>query len=332
LGRLDLDNILTITVLVLLAAILALAIFFVLQVLADRRAEEDANPAMRVVRSIEDQVRQNPNDAVLRVRLGEALGAAGRFDQAVEQLNAALEIEPEHIGAYLDLGIIALETEDYPAAERYFLRVLELTEGTQYGNVDTRREVAAYNLGRLAILDERYEDAVAQLKESLRIRKDASDTYYHMALAFKGLEEYEAAVEQLELALAFDPNYAAAFYQLGTIHLLEGDEINASYALYEAVRLEPEAEVAIEALASMGEASEWHDRAQTALDEGRLDDALHDVLVARNLDPENVDTIVLHGDIVLAQGDTESALDIYGQALAAAPDDAAIQEKIDALQ
>ncbi len=55
-------------------------------------------------------------------------------------------------------------------------------------------------------------------------------------------------------------------------------------------------------------------------------------LVARNLDPENVDTIVLHGDIVLAQGDTKSALDIYGQALAASPDDAAIQEKIDALE
>ena len=114
--------------------------------------------------------------------------------------------------------------------------------------------MAAYNLGRLAILDERYEDAVAQLKESLRIRRDASDTYYHLALAFKGLDETDAAIEQLELALAFDPNYAAAFYQLGTIYLLEGDDINASYALYQAVRLEPEAEVAIEALASLGEA------------------------------------------------------------------------------
>ncbi|MDP2401996.1 MAG: tetratricopeptide repeat protein, partial [Actinomycetota bacterium] len=87
---------------VALIGILVIGGLFGYQIYVDRQRAEAANPAMRVVTSIREQVRQSPNDAILRVRLGEALGAAGRFDEAIEQFNAALQIDPEHIGAYLD--------------------------------------------------------------------------------------------------------------------------------------------------------------------------------------------------------------------------------------
>ena len=66
-------------------------------------------------------------------------------------------------------------------------------------------------------------------KGALRIRRDASDTYYHLARAYQGLEEYDAAIEQLEIAIAFDPNYAQAHFLMGRSTRIMEDEVNASY-------------------------------------------------------------------------------------------------------
>jgi tetratricopeptide (TPR) repeat protein len=316
---------------VAVVGILVVGGLFAYQIYVDRQRAEAANPAMRVVSSIREQVRQSPNDAILRVRLGEALGAAGRFDDAIEQFNAALQIDPEHIGAYLDLGIVAMLTGNYPDAVSYFERVAELTDSTQFRNVDERRERAFYNLGLIAIEEERYEDAVGYLKEALRIRKSVSDSYYQLARAYQGLENPMGAIDNLEIALAFDPKYAEAHYLMGQLYMELDDPINASVHFYRAAQIKPDAEPPQEALAALGPAEEWADRAREALEAKRLDEATEEILVARNLDPENAAYAELHGDILLASGDSAAARAVYEAALELDPESTEIRSKLDRL-
>ena len=313
----------------LFVAILVLAIVFGLTVYNTRRSVEGANPALRTIDQVRDQVRANPNDAGLRVRLGEALGIAGLYPEAVEQFEAALRIEPEHIGAYLDLGLLAVDTEDWDAAEGFFTKVLELTEGDEFEDVSNRRELAMYYLGRLALNDGRYEDAIGFFKGALRIRQDASDTYYYVAQAYQGLGEEEEAIDNLLIAIEFDPKYAQAHFILGEIYLDQDEKLRAAYHFREAVEASPDADPPLQALLSLGPPEQWTSAAQEALAAEEYETALEHIELARYIEPDSLEAILLHGQILEAQGDTGAALTIYKDAERLDPEN---QEVLDAIE
>ncbi len=310
-GRRSLDLWLNAAIAGLLVGVIALGAWFAYTVYVTEQRKGLTNAPNRLIAALEDQVRANPNDAVLRVRLGEALGAARRFPEAVEQFNAALKIEPEHIGAHLDLGMVSVLTGNDAEAERYFKRVIELTDSSQYSNVDERRENALYNLGRLKLRQQEYEAAAGYLKAALRIRKDASDTYLSLARALQGLGDYDGAIKQAEYAIAFDPAFAEAHYTMGQLYEAKGDKVNASYHYYQAAKLEPDAEPPQEALAGFGPPSDWIARARAALAAKNTDEALEAALVARNLDPANIEAVLVHAAVLERRSDFRNALEVY---------------------
>lgn len=324
----SLDRWLNIGVAVAVVGILALAGWFGWTVYTDRQNAIKADASYRVIQALKTQIRKSPNDPTLRVRLGEALGASGKYSDAVEQLNAALKIDPKHEGAYLDLGVIAVVTEHPSDARKYFEKVLEITGTSEYAAVNQRREQAYYQLGRLSLIEKRYEESVGLFKEALRIRKDASDTYYFLAEAYRGLDDNEAALHNLEIAVAFDPGFAEALYLMGEIYMEQKDEVNASYAFYQAAKRAPEAEQPRQALEQFGPPEEWVKKAQQKLAAGDADGALNDILVARNLDPDSAAAAKLHAGMLIKRGKLKDALQVYEQALKLAPKDAEVRAKV----
>jgi len=322
------DILLNIAVAVLVVAMIAIAGWFGYSVWRDRSADRLTQAPNRVVDALMAQVRKSPNDAVLRVRLGEALGAARRYPEATEQLNAALKLEPEHVGAHLDLGMISLLTRNEQEAENYLTRVVELTDAAQYVDVDERREKALYNLGLLKLSQDEYESAAGYLKGALRIRKDASDSYLALAQALEGMGEVDGAIDSLSNALAFDPGYAEAHYNIGLLYRQKKDDINASYHFGKAAELAPEADLPREALESYGTASTWINRSKQSQSSGASQAALDAILVARNLDPVNLDAIKQHALVLLELGEVSSAFEVYLKASETAKDDPQIKAAI----
>jgi len=323
-----LDTWLNVALVVLLLAVLGGIGYFAYSVYLDKQQQYTSSAAGRIAAALSDQVRKSPNDAVLRVRLGEALGASGRYPEAIDQLNAALKINPKHSGALFDLGTIAMMTKNTSQATVYYLKVIDVTEAAEYSKMDPLREQAFYNLGLLALSDHKYPQAAGYFKASLQIRKDASDTYYQLAQALKGLGDPEGAIQNLEIAIQFDPSFADAHYLLGQLYKAKNDDVNASYEFFKAASLAPTAAEPKAALATFGPASGWITKAQAAQAAGNLDLALNDVLIARNLDPKNAMAAKLHGDILVARGSLKDALDVYREALVLDPKNAAIQAKI----
>lgn len=322
------DTWLNVAVAAMVVALVGLAGWFGYTVWSDYQADRLTHAPNRVVDALIEQVRKSPNDVVLRVRLGEALGAARRYPEAIEQFNAALKIEPEHVGAHLDLGMVALLNRNEAEAERYLKRVIELTDAAQFVGVDERREKALYNLGLLKIEQKEYEDAAGYLKGALRIRKDASDTYLALAQALEGMGEIDGAIDNIKTALAFDPSYAEAHYNLGMLYREKEDDVNASYHFRQAVNGAPQAELPREALESYGLASDWVSRARTAFESGDNSGALNLVLVARNLDIDDLTAIKLHGAILEKTDEPGNALQVYLLALESNEDDADLKAAI----
>lgn len=325
------DLIMRTVIVSLVVAVLALAGYFGWTLYRDRVIAERSSPAGRIIAVLRGQVEEDPNDAARRVRLGEALAAAGREKEAIEQFNAALKIDPEHTGALIDLGQLAMRAKRTAEAEGYFTKVLDLTEGSEFENASDRREVALYQLGVMAVSDRRYEEAIGYFKSALRIRKDASDTYYFLALALDGIGESEEAVKQLEIALAFDPNFGQAHYYLGQLHTRAGDDIKASYHFGRAAKADPEAPEPREALARFGTAAALLTEAREVRS-GDPEKALRSATIAFNVDPDNLDAVRLKAELQEEAGDRKGALESYRAAVVLAPEDAALKAAVERLE
>lgn len=326
------DSVLKAVTLVLVAAILGLGLLFGYTVWQSRAEEKTSTPAQRALGSLGDLVRKNPNSAPARVRYAEALAQAGSYSQAVEQLRIAVKLSPKHTGAWLDLGLIAMQTEDTKSAEGYFKKVVDLTEGADYENMNSRREQALFHLGEIALDAKRYEDAAGYFKASIRIRKDASDSYFLLAEALHGMGSDDSAIEQLNAALTFDPNYAQAHYLYGTILASRGDKINAAVHLSKAVELAPARKEPKEALSALGNVSDLLKSGRAALADKKFAVALDDALLARAIEPKNVDAALLHAETLIAKGDSKGAAKVIDEAKAFAADDSRVASLAKQLQ
>lgn len=317
---------------VLLIAVLAAAAFLAYSVVQGRSIELGATPSARLIDDLHAQIEESPNDPALRVRLGEAYAASGNFGKAVEELNVALELDPEHTGAHLVLGMVAMMEKDYVKADTFFLKIVDITEGSEFENVKSHRELALYYLGESALSTARYEEAVGYFKGAIRINRGSAQSYFGLGAAFKGMGEYDAALENLEIALAFDPKYPEAHYEMGQIYLAQDDRINAAVHFAEAARLVPDNDLPAEALASLGSVDDWESRAREALDAGDLEGALEAALVTRALVQDDPTYIVLHGEVLEAMGNREDALDVYAEVLALDPDNPEANSALERLE
>jgi tetratricopeptide (TPR) repeat protein len=325
------DSILRILVVALLVVVVAFGGYFGYTVYRDRVAEENSIPALRLAKALQAQVKQNPNDAVLRVRLGEALGAAGRTQQAIEQLNAALKIEPKHTGAFMDLGVLAMSAKRYDEAKTYFDKVVEYTSGTDMADANNRREEALFNLGVLAFRQKNYDEAVGNFKAALRIRNDASDTYMYLAQSLEALGQNADAETAVRYALRFDPNFAQGRYLLGKLLLADGNKLSASAEIGRALELSPNSPEPKALAAQIGDPAQLFQQASA---EASSDPAaaLEAATIAFNLDRKDyIPAAKLAAGLSLAKGDKKGALNTYKRALEVAPTDTQLSAAIKAL-
>jgi Tfp pilus assembly protein PilF len=307
----------TVVVLVLFAAYFGYSYY-----LAQKQARL-SNPALQVVDQVQKLVDAKPNDASLRARLGEALAAAGDTNNAKAQLIAAVKIDPKFAGAYQDLAQIALVEKDNANAEVYLKRLLDLTSTGDYQGVNERREFALFNLGELTLSQKRWLDAIGYLNEAIRIRKDASDSYLRLGQAYLGSGDASTAMDNVNIALKFDPKYPEAHYFRGTLYVAKGDKVDAAWDFRAALDGAPDNAQAQSALAALGTFDSWMQQAQGAFTDGDLPVAVNAVSIARSIEPTSYEAAMLHGRILVQQGEYSGAVDAFTIALKIRPSDPA---------
>ncbi len=330
--RQPIDRVLAAIGAILLIAVLGAGTYLAYSIAEGRAIEVGATPRARLIADLHQKIEASPDDAALRVQLGEAYAAAGNHGDAIRELEAALELNPEHTGAYLVLGLVGMMQKDYEAAESNFLKVIDLTEDSEFKNIQLNRELAFFYLGETALDTARYEDAIGYFKAAIRMNKASANSYFGLGLAFRGIEDRVAAMDQFEIALAFDPKFAQAHYEMGQIYLAEDDRINAAVHFAEAAMLAPDNPLPAEALASLGTADEWEGKARDGLASGDNEAALEAALITRALVQDEPAYVVLHAEVLEAMGKRDDALDVYAEALTMAPNDPDIQAAIARLE
>jgi tetratricopeptide (TPR) repeat protein len=122
---------------------------------------------------IEDYLTEYPDDPYILHEKALKTWGAGEFDEA-ERLNRRLiEIAPNWVLAYNQLGYIAMSQGRFVEAEEYF---------TSYRFVAPDQANPHDSLGELYIILGRIEEAEASLRQSIAIKPDFWNAFDHLAL------------------------------------------------------------------------------------------------------------------------------------------------------
>ncbi len=128
---------------------------------------------------------------------------AGDLEGALEDLDKALEKDPEYTVALYNRGTVKLEMKYYDDAVKDFERAIEM--GTRLTEVYNNCGVA-----RLQMKD--YNGAIQDFTESIRLQNDQELAYCNRGMAWEMKGEYETAVENYKGSVFINRQFALPYY------------------------------------------------------------------------------------------------------------------------
>ncbi|MBP9113619.1 MAG: tetratricopeptide repeat protein [Polyangiaceae bacterium] len=157
-----------------------------------------------------------PNEHNAIHLLGMILSARGKTEEAIATLERVVKMAPQYIGAWLNLGIVAMDSSP-ERAEACFRKVLAAAPD------------ATPARGNLAMILERrgqLEEAEKELRELLRFEKDELGALQSLARILRLRKDYPAEVKVLHRILKQTPGDAAISSTLARTYFLWYDSVD----------------------------------------------------------------------------------------------------------
>ncbi|MEO2054156.1 MAG: tetratricopeptide repeat protein [Nitrospira sp.] len=161
--------------------------------------------------------------------LGLSLGIQNRFEEAIEQFEALLRIQPKSIDSRtrlselyqsggrltdarseLETGLFFLEDKDGPLAQ-------SLEE--KLDDVENRIELKGFlDRSSKAILDKRVDVAIATLQDILKINPEHALSYFNLGNIWAQKNRFDLAELHFKKALKISPAFTEAYQRLGQVY------------------------------------------------------------------------------------------------------------------
>ena len=179
--------------------------------------------------------------------LGTALYEKGKWEEAIEQLQKALQIDPDHVHyrnnlvkALVGLGRDRAKRGELDDAIEYFRRALK---------VDNSDAEAHNNLGIALAMRGELKEATQHFRQALKLLPDRGDIHFNLGNVLAKQGNLDEATEHFQEALKIRPDYAEAYNNLGRVMAARGDLGKAIDLFHQALRIRPEFAEAHESLA-----------------------------------------------------------------------------------
>ena len=155
----------------------------------------------------------DPSHAPAHLNLGAALEARGDLDGAVRAYQRLLEIDPQNPFAHYNLANVAVARGALQASEELLRKALA-------GKPDFPE--ACVLLAHVLDSGGRAEAAAAHLARAVELRPGYAGAWHNLGLALRKLERFDEAEDALRRAIALQPDYVASYEALGALLRSEG--------------------------------------------------------------------------------------------------------------
>lgn len=175
-------------------------------------------------------IEHDNTDVAALVDYGSILAQSGKFSEAKERFQTAVEIAPNYVLAQANLGAVQVIEKDYARAIKSLTKALEL---------DSSIVDAHLNLAQAYVRTHQFQLAVDQLFRVLAIDPQLVSAHITLANALFRLERHEAAEHHARRAIELAPDAIEAWLYLGNTLAAAGRIDEAVQALHKIANKPP---------------------------------------------------------------------------------------------
>jgi tetratricopeptide (TPR) repeat protein len=176
-------------------------------------AQSQAGHMDRAEPPIRAAIRLDPNNATAHYFLARLLYTDNRFDEAIVETQKTIDLAPDFVRAYENMGLCYEGKYRLDEAEHWYLQAID-----HEAAVGNKTEWPMLDLAILLIHENRYPDAKPYLEKALAINPQNTQALVQLGtlLEFSGetkaaLDEYRAAIRSEHANL--QPGLASAYYK-----------------------------------------------------------------------------------------------------------------------
>jgi tetratricopeptide (TPR) repeat protein len=188
------------------------------------------DPLPGVISKLEEQIRNDPNNAQMRVNIADAYMTEHRPSDALVQYQEALKIDSSREDAQYGLGLAYRDLGQLDQAGSALQAVVDMNKSNPQGVLDKRLEGAYFYLGLILRDQGRYDEAINELRTALGLNRSDADTLYELGKTFALNNNNDDAAAALELSVAFVPDFKEAYAEIQKLATTMGDSARAEYA------------------------------------------------------------------------------------------------------
>jgi tetratricopeptide (TPR) repeat protein len=141
--------------------------------------------------------------------------------EAIEAYKQAIELDPTHAAAHINLGTLYYNRQNYSLAESHYRKAVE---------VDPKYALAYFDLGN--VLDEtgRLQEAIRAYKQALMLAPTYADAHYNLALAYEKLKQPRRSLPHWRSYIKLDTTGPWSVHARNQIErILEDDTLRVVY-------------------------------------------------------------------------------------------------------
>jgi len=179
----------------------------------------------------EQALRLNPDYAEAHSNLGDSLMSHGRVQDAIRHYEQALHLKPDYAEAHFNLGIALQKQGRQRKAIEHWKQALRI-------NPD--KAEAHYVLGLASMMQGNLQDGISQFEQAVRLKADYAEAHYNLGDALEQTGRLDEAIGHFEQALRIRADYADAHNNLGVALMNQGRLQEAIDHYEEALRIQPD--------------------------------------------------------------------------------------------
>jgi len=175
-----------------------------------------------------EAVKLNPNLPEPRTALAQIYLSEGSLDLAIEQAQAALQLNPRNIQATLILGDAYLRKGDFAKSKQIFEAITKALP---------KEPIGPYRLGLVAQAEKNDAKALAYFEEALTKRPSAIEPMVQIVTIMSAHGKLSEARERVAKQIEFSPNNPLLYDLLGQLWIKAKDAGQAESAFKKAIEL-----------------------------------------------------------------------------------------------
>lgn len=235
--------------------------------LVKTETSKDETALNRAVKNFSRSITSNPVALLAHLSLAKAYKLQGKYQKAIEQYRACLELDNEYYRAHYEIGEIYRHRKKYNKALSEYKKAGKIdmewapsfySMGLIYLDRDETREaeivfkhvikleeehpLAHFKLGQVYAKQGKVAEALKKYKDGAKYNQPNADTLYRLGKIFADKNKNTYALIEYQKAVKVNPKHAPSHFQMGEVYYAKDEDEKALQHYQAAIKFNPKLE------------------------------------------------------------------------------------------